>query len=58
MKLYFEKDGLKGLVSSYVKSKYWDLDKDYRQIDENALIEFARQEFFNDCKKNNLNITE
>ena len=34
MKLYFEKDGLKGLVSSYVKSRYWDLDKDYRQSDE------------------------
>lgn len=29
-----------------------------KQIDENALIEFARQEFFNDCKKNNLDITE
>lgn len=28
------------------------------QIDENALIEFARQEFFNDCKKNGLDITE
>ena len=26
------------------------------QIDENVLIEFARQEFFNDCKKNNLDI--
>ena len=28
------------------------------QIDENALIEQARQEFFEDCKKNGLNITE
>ena len=28
------------------------------QIDENALIEFARQEFFEECKKNGLDITE
>jgi hypothetical protein len=28
------------------------------QIDENALIEQARQEFFEECKKNGLNITE
>ena len=28
------------------------------QIDESAIIEFARQEFFEECKKNGLDITE
>ena len=34
MTLYFEKDGLKGLISGYVESRYWDINKDYRQSDE------------------------
>ena len=34
MKLYFEKDGLKGLISDYVESRYWYINKDYRQSDE------------------------
>lgn len=34
MKLYFEKDGLKGLISGYVESRYWYINKDYRQSDE------------------------
>lgn len=34
MKLYFEKNGLKGLISGYVESRYWYINKDYRQSDE------------------------
>ncbi len=34
MKLYFGKDGLKGLISGYVESRYWYINKDYRQSDE------------------------
>lgn len=34
MKLYFEKDGLKGLISGYVEARYWCLNKDYRQSAE------------------------
>lgn len=34
MKLYFEKDGLKRLISGYVESRYWSINKDYRQSDE------------------------
>ena len=34
MKLYFEIDGLKGLISGYVESRYWYINKDYRQSDE------------------------
>jgi hypothetical protein len=34
MKLYFEIDSLKGLISGYVESRYWYINKDYRQSDE------------------------
>lgn len=34
MKLYFEKNGLKGLISDYVESRYWEINKEYRQSDE------------------------
>ena len=34
MKLYFGKDGLKSLIPDYVESRYWYVNKDYRQSDE------------------------
>ena len=34
MRLYFEKGGLKTLISGYVESRYWNIYKEYRQSEE------------------------
>ena len=52
IRFYKQEEALKRDLS------YWDYHTSNEQIDENALIEFARQEFFEECKKNGLDITE